>query len=95
MLGTHGPEALLPAMDLARQTMEHPDADEFDLLEVPAGRLQVAPIPLQATLQEALDAMDASGAEALYVARPPTSGAADAYGIVTRADIDRNYRYAR
>jgi len=95
VLGTHGPEALLPAMDLARQTMEHPDADEFDLLEAPAGRLQVAPIPLQATLQEALDAMDATGAEALYVARPPTSGAADTYGIVTRADIDRNYRYAR
>ena len=67
---------------------------EFDLLEVPAARLQVAPIALQATLQEALDTMDASGAEALYVVRPPIAGAAQAYGIVTRADIDRNYRYA-
>ena len=95
VLGSIGPEALLPAMDLVRQTMERPDAEAFDLLDLPAGRLQLAPIPLEATLQEALDAMDASGAEALYIARPPASAMTQAYGVVTRADIDTNYRFAR
>jgi H+/Cl- antiporter ClcA len=95
VLGPRGPEALLPAVDLARQTMEAPAAGEFDLLEVPAQRLQVAPIPLEATLQEALDIMDATGAEALYVPRPSASAADPAYGIITRADIDRHYRYVR
>ena len=93
-LGERGPEALLPAMDLARQTMENPDAEAFDLLEVPAARLQVAPIALAATLQEALDAMEASGAEALYVERPPAADGRREYAIVTRAGVDRSYRYA-
>jgi hypothetical protein len=95
VLGPRGPEALLPAVDLARQTVEQPDAGAFDLLEVPAVRLQVAPIQLEATLQEAFDAMEATGAEALYVPRPSASAADPAYGIVTRADIDRHYRYVR
>jgi H+/Cl- antiporter ClcA len=95
VLGARGPEALLPAVDLARQTVEQPDAGAFDLLEVPAVRLQVAPIQLEATLQEAFDAMEATGAEALYVPRPSASAADPAYGIVTRADIDRHYRYVR
>jgi H+/Cl- antiporter ClcA len=95
VLGPRGPEALLPAVDRARQTMDAPAAGEFDLLEVPAQRLQVAPIPLEATLQEALDIMDATGAEALYVPRPSASAADPAYGIITRADIDRHYRYVR
>jgi hypothetical protein len=93
-LGTDGPKALLPAMDLARHSMENPDAEGFDLLELPAARLQVAPIPLAATLQEALDAMGASGAEALYVERPPGYDGAPGYAVVTRADVDRHYRYA-
>ena len=94
VLGSDRPEALLPAVDLVRQTMEKPDAEELDLLDLPAARLQFAPIPLEATLQEAVDALDASGAEALYVvARPPSFGAPPAYGVVTRAAIDTYYHY--
>lgn len=91
--GSDGPVALMPAMDLARQRMEAPDAAELDLLEVPAQRLQVAAVALQATLQEALEAMEASGAEALYVERPSAYDGAPSYGIITRADIDKSYRY--
>lgn len=99
------PAALLPAADLARQMSEAAEQTEraapsetgekpeLDLLEIPAQRLQVAPIALQATLQEALDTIDAGNAEALYV----TMGAGDVsriYGILRRTDIERSYRYA-
>lgn len=82
------PKALLPAVDLVRQRMEVPNAGDIDLLEVPAERLQVAPVATQATLQEALEIMESTGAEGLYV----TLGAG--YGVITRAEIDRSYRYS-
>ena len=93
VLGERDPQALLPAQDLARRTMEDGAAAGFDLLEVPAGRLQVAPIPLQATLQEAVETMDRTGAEALYVVRTASADGTRAYGALTRADIERTYRY--
>ena len=94
VLGPERPEALLPAVDLVRQTMEEPDAVEFDLLELPATRLQVAPIALEATLQEALDALARTGAEALYVvAREAAFGAPPTYGVITRAAVDTHYQY--
>jgi len=85
------PVALLPAADLARQLGEAGEQAELDLLEIPADRLQVAAIALQATLQEALDAMDASGAEALYVTMR-TGDISRIYGILRRTDIERSYR---
>jgi len=90
------PVALLPAVDLARQMTETPAQTEFDLLEVPAERLQVAPIALQATLQEALQAMDASGADALYVTAtmPADADATRIYGVLRRTEIERSYRYS-
>lgn len=95
ILGNEGPVAILPAMDLARQMMEAPDVASMDLLEVPAKRLQVAPIALEATLQEAVDAMDASGAEGLYVDRTAAYDGASRYGVIARADIDKSYRYGK
>lgn len=88
------PRALMPARELARQQPETPDKQELDLLEVPAVRLQVAPIALQATLQQALEALEASGAEALYVALPATYGSAVGYGIITRAEIEKSHQYS-
>jgi len=88
------PVALLPAADLARQMAEAPEESEFDLLEVPATRLQLAPIALQATLQEALEAMNASGAEALYVTMPAGADIARIYGVLRRTDVERSYRYS-
>jgi hypothetical protein len=95
VLGVHGPIALLPALDLARQTIEEPGVIEFDLVEIPADRLQVAPISLQATLQDALDAMDTTGAQALFVVPATPWGEEHTYGIVTREHIEKSYRYRR
>jgi len=94
VIGDSGPVALLPAMDLARQMMEAPDVANVDLLELPARRLQVARIGMQATLQEAMEAIEGGDAEALYVERVATYDGAPGYGIVTRADIDKGYRYS-
>ncbi len=86
------PVALLPTLDLVRETKGDPEATEFDLLALPAARLQVGRIDLQATLQEALELMESTGAEALYVARATAPGVERIYGVLTRQDIDRNYR---
>lgn len=86
------PVALLPAADLARQLAEAAEQSVFDLLELPAARLQVAPIALQATLQEALETMNTSGAEALYVTMQADADLARIYGVLRRTDIERSYR---
>lgn len=88
------PKALLPAADLAREMAEATEPAVIDLLEFPAERQQIAPIALQATLQEALDALDAGGAEALYVTAQTAADVAHIYGVLRRTDIERSYRYS-
>ncbi len=92
--GPEGPEALLRGMDLARESLDPQGPATLDLLELPAARLQVGPIALEATLQEALDRMDASGTDALYVARR-SAGPPLTYGVVTRDAIESAYVYRR
>lgn len=84
--------ALLPTVDLVRAVTENTDAATFDLLGFPASRLQIAPIHLQATLQEALETMESTGAEALYVRQRIAPRIERVYGVLTRQDIERNYR---
>ncbi len=83
---------VLPAVDLARQLSEFPEQNEFDLLELPADRLQLAPIHLTETLQEAADTLDETQAEALYVWALGRNGQRRVMGILTVTDIERNYR---
>jgi len=82
---------LLPAADLARYLEESGD-DEIDLLEIPAQRLELAPIRQQATLQQAHSQLQDKEAEALYVIRPLGASADRIFGIVTQQDIERGYR---
>ena len=93
VLGREGAAVALPAVDLARERMKVSATAEMDLLEVPAERRQLAPIGLQATLQEAVEVMDQSGVDGLYVLRPAAWDGTPGYGIITRADIDKSYRY--
>jgi len=85
------PQALMPALDLARYLGESSER-HVDLLGIPARRLQLAPIHLQATLQEALEAMERSGAEAMYVERMIAPGIKRIYGVLTRDQIESAYR---
>jgi CIC family chloride channel protein len=85
------PVSVMPAADLARQIMEHPDQEECSLTDIPAERLAITPIDFQATLHEAISILDANDAEALYVTRRTIPGINRIYGVLTREDIDRSY----
>ncbi len=82
---------LMPAVDLARY-MEESDTDEIELEQIPAQRYQLTAIHLQATLQEAMDKLEQSGAEAIYVEQPTSPGASRIRGILTRGHIESAYR---
>ncbi|EGV49801.1 chloride channel protein [Candidatus Endoriftia persephone] len=85
------PSDLIYAADLARYAEEAME-EEIDLMEIPARRLQLADISLQATLQEAVERLDSSGAEALYVARRKKGGGQRILGVLTREQIESAYR---
>jgi len=87
----NNPVTLMPAVDLARHMQTDNTSDTLDLTDIPAQRQEIAPINFQATLQEALDALNSSEAEALYVTRQTAPGINRIYGILTRSDIDKNY----
>ncbi len=86
------PIAVMPAIDLARHLQECDDS-EINLMEIPARRFQVIPIHLQATLQEALNKLENSGAETIYVEHTTAPGISHIYGILTRDHIESAYRY--
>ncbi len=60
-------------------------------MEVPSRRRELASLLQQANLQEALNVMNKSEAEALYVIKPMPAGDR-IYGIITRQDIEETYR---
>jgi CIC family chloride channel protein len=95
--GEKGPSVLMPAVELARHLQDEGesegDTDEIDLMEIPAHRLQVEAIHLQANLQEALDLLETSSAEALYVHRMTAPGIWRIYGVLTREQVESAYRY--
>ncbi|MBC7191654.1 chloride channel protein [Marinobacter sp.] len=102
--GSNGPTAMMPAVDLARYLedaaeeakkadREMPEA--IDLIEIPANRRDIAPVQYQATLEEAVEQFESSGAEALYVQRPIAPMIQHIYGIVLRSDIESYYKYRR
>jgi len=86
------PVVVMPAVDLARYLQES-DETEINLMEIPARRSQVTSIHLQATLQEALDKLENSGAETIYVEHSTAPGISHVYGIITRDHIESAYRY--
>jgi hypothetical protein len=91
--GEAGPVSLMPAVDLVRylKADESRVTGEIDLLEIPGQRIDVAPIYLQATLQEALERLN-SGAEALYVERVTAPGIRRIYGVLTREQLESAYK---
>lgn len=86
------PLTLLPAADLAR-ALSDSEAHTFDLLAIPARRRDLAPIHLQASLQEAMEALQAGRAEVLYVQRTIAPFIQRIYGVLTREAVEENYRY--
>ncbi|WP_127478232.1 chloride channel protein [Sulfurivermis fontis] len=86
------PLTLLPAADLAHALSES-EAPVLDLMAIPARRRDLAPIHLQATLQEALETLQSTRAEVLYVQRTTAPFIQRIYGVLTREAVEENYRY--
>ena len=88
-----GPAFIVRAEDLANHldSLED-DTAEIDLASFAATRKDVTGVLLQATLQEALDILDKSGVEALYVTRISAPMIDSVAGIVTREDIEAYYQ---
>lgn len=91
--GDGQPVSLMPALDLLRYLKSDAGAvqNELDLLEIPGRRIDVAPIYLQATLQEALEKLN-GGVEALYVERMTAPGIRRIYGVLTREQLESAYK---
>jgi len=87
------PVSLMPAADLARHIQEAGSADEtpIKLLEIPATRLEFAGIDFQATLHEALEVLNETKKEVLYVTRQTIPGIKRIHGVLTREMIDKSY----
>lgn len=85
------PASLVPAADIARYMQTEDVGETIKLNEIPARRQDVTEIDFQATLQEALEKLNNSDAEALYVTRRTIPGISRIYGIITRNDIDQYY----
>jgi CIC family chloride channel protein len=89
--GDKGPAFILRAEDLAAW-LEKSDDPEVDLAEIPATRKDVTSILLQATLSEALDTLNSSGVQALFVNRISAPMIDSVVGILTREDIESYYQ---
>ena len=83
---------IMPAADLARY-LEDNDNEQIDMIEIPSTRRQMAPIHLQATLQEAKETLEKTNAEVLFVSRPIAPMVDRIYGVIDREIIEKGYRY--
>lgn len=84
---------LLKAVDLALARKELPDAESYDLLEIPGERIQTTAIDMRATLQEAQEKMQQAGTTVLYVISQTVPGVPRVQGVLTQDDIESSYRY--
>jgi H+/Cl- antiporter ClcA len=91
--GDNDDMALMPGVDLLRILEQEEEEEEFDLLSLPATRYELAPLPMQATLQEALEKLDHSQADALYIEWYDQDHYWRIQGILTRRLITSAYRF--
>ncbi len=87
----NNPVSLMPAADLARYLKEAAEEETIDLNDIPAQRREISAIDFQASLQEANETLNSTGAEALYVIRRTIPGIDRIYGVLTRSELERSY----
>lgn len=80
------PGEMVRSLDLQGFLETHPQVDSIQLREIPGKRLQLAALSARASLQEALDALNKSGAEALYLHR---EAGGHIYGVITRERVNK------
>ena len=89
--GEERPAFILRTVDLA-QYLSSESEEQIDLTAIPATRKDVTGIFLQATLSEALDSLNQSGVQALFVNRISAPLLDSPVGILTREDIESFYQ---
>lgn len=89
--GKERPAFILRTEDLAQYLSFQPE-EQIDLTAIPATRKDVTSIFLQATLSEALDSLNQSGLQALFVNRISAPLLDSPVGILTREDIESFYQ---
>ena len=89
--GEERPAFILRTEDLA-QYLSSESEEQIDLTAIPATRKDVTGIFLQATLSEALDSLNQSGVQALFVNRISAPLLDSPVGILTREDIESFYQ---
>ena len=84
---------LMPVSELAKYLQTEQPQDDFDLLEIPANRLQLSPISLQANLQQAHEKFQ-QGAEALYIVfnEKEAGESSRIYGVITEEMVEESYK---
>lgn len=84
---------LLSVSELAKYVRTQQPEEDFDLLEIPANRLQLSPISLQANLQQAHEKFE-EGAEALYVVfnEEQNDESSRIYGVVIEEMVEAAYK---
>ncbi|MGB5496611.1 MAG: chloride channel protein [Sedimenticolaceae bacterium] len=88
-------QVLMPTAELAKflqSSFHRPKTAAIDLMAIPAQRLEVAQIELQASLQEARALFEERAAEALVVQRMTAPGIRRVYGIITPDMVEKSYR---
>ncbi|MCU7856948.1 MAG: chloride channel protein [Candidatus Thiodiazotropha sp. (ex Lucinoma borealis)] len=83
---------LMPGVDLLRNLEQQQD-DELNLLSLPATRYELASLPMQATLQEAIEKLDSSSVDALYIKWFDEAHYWCIQGILTRSQIESAYHF--
>ncbi|MFP6780205.1 MAG: chloride channel protein, partial [Gammaproteobacteria bacterium] len=81
---------LLPASDLARY-LDTADDDDIHLLDIPAQRSELAPIHLEASMQQARVVLAEGGVDALYVRRQIAPLSFRTFGVLSRQDVESCY----
>lgn len=89
--GEERPAFILRTVDLA-QYLSSESEEQIDLTAIPATRKDVTGIFLQAMLSEALDSLNQSGVQALFVNRISAPLLDSPVGILTREDIESFYQ---
>ena len=89
--GEERPAFILRTEDLA-QYLSSESEEQIDLTAIPATRKDVTGIFLQATLSEALNSLNQSGVQALFVNRISAPLLDSPVGILTREDIENFYQ---
>ncbi len=84
---------LLHACNTVESESDEPDpARLIDVTRIPGDRRRLGTIHLRSSLQEAWDALNQDGAEALAVERPTHKSQVTTYGLLTREAIEGAYR---